>query len=276
MAGAGRLGHRQPHLEVLAAPDRLVGTVMRSSSAGGIAGRAVFGHEPFEAARSPGSRPGRGRSRHRRPALAQLPGQAVQVDEALAEQPVAGVGRSAPRRSAAWPARTPEPGRTSQAEGAHQHQPQDPVAVPGGEAGRDRAAEAPGRPAPAVPDRSARAARPTRRARRRRRGGRAGRPRRRRRAGRGRPPCGWRPGRGRPAATGRRTRPSCAAGPAAGRGRPRARRSGWRPAPGAARSRPTPASSRRRVSSAGRPWSVIWCGKTPIGVLLARLWRVPS
>jgi len=136
VAGAGRLGHGQPHLEVLAAPDQ-----------GGGHGDAVqvgrwdrrhgqLRHEPAQGGgHGRGAGPVEGVGGQGGPAPAELPGQAVQVDEALAEQPVAGVGG----RFLGEPAQGLPERRVGveggQAEAVHQHQPVQPVAVLDGEAG---------------------------------------------------------------------------------------------------------------------------------------------
>ena len=234
-AGAGRLGDRQRHLEVVAAPDQ----GRRNGDPCQVRRRdrrhAELRHEAAERGlhrRACG--PGRGRRPPTAPTAAQLlrkPSRSTKhcrkspsrvllgrlLHEAVQREPELGAGSNG-----------------GQAERVHQHQPasRSPWAT------AKRAAIAPPRPCPtrrAATGRCARSARPASASIGRCPAGRQPPPRRRGRAGRGRPPDGSSPAPGSPASTGPRTRPSCAAAPPAGRRRPPAPRSRCRPVAAVAR-----------------------------------------
>ena len=215
----------------------VVGTAIRARSAGGIARQPELAHQRAERPCAPGVAGAvEVVGGERLPALAHPLAQAVEVERALAPQAVVRAPRSVARGSASSASAEPRRGlERGQAERVHEHEPAEPVAVVGGEAGRDRAAERVARPAPAATGRCARSARRARRPSDRRRAWPPSTPRRRGRAGRGRPRGGSSRAPGSPASSGPRTPRARAGAPAAGRRRPRARRSRRRPASAAAR-----------------------------------------
>ena len=141
-AGAGRLGDRQLHLEVVPAPDQGGGNHDPCQVRRRDRRQPQLRHEAAERGLLTGRAcPVQGVGRQRLPALAQLLAQPVRVDEALPEEPVPGVLGWLLHEAVQG---EPEAGcrlESVQAERVHQHQPRQSVGVGDREAGRDGAAE---------------------------------------------------------------------------------------------------------------------------------------